>query len=215
MAHLLNEFEACLRHFELAELDGLENVVYGVDADWGLAYLNAAWQKFARDNRGEPGISRDWGLGRSMLEAIPEALQLFYRDGYQTCRRSGKPWHHEFECSGPETYRRYQQTTYPLTAGKGLLIVNALVCEHPHPLPEESPDPQTTAAYADSDAIVHQCCHCRRISHPRVAGRWDWVPALVAKPSPRTSHTLCAVCLDFYYPEDGAVTSHPPQGDGQ
>lgn len=67
----------------------------------------------------------------------------------------------------------------------------------------------------DADnAIVHQCCHCRRIRHPEAPGRWDWVPALVATPSPRTSHTLCAACLDFYYPEDDALQAPYPVGAG-
>jgi hypothetical protein len=215
MAQLLREFELSLKGFDTAELDGMDNVVYAVDAEWRLAYLNPAWQRFARDNGGEPAISGNWGLGRPLLEAIPVDLKPYYRTGYQDCRTSGKPWHHEFECSSPSTFRRYQQTVYPLDKGSGLLIVNALVCEHPLAAQPQTQAMRPTAVYADTDDIIHQCCHCRRISHPGVFGRWDWVPALVEAPSPRTSHSLCAACLDFFYPDEDHDLSNSPAGEKQ
>lgn len=215
MPNLLKGFEACLQQFDLAELDDLDNVVYGVDAEWRLAYHNPAWERFAQDNGGEPDITLDWGLGRNLLDAIPSELLAFYRKSYTDCRRAGQPWHHDFECSSPSVYRRYQQTVYPLPNLQGLLIVNALVCEHPHPLAAQATQPFTDAVYTDDDAIVHQCCHCRRISNPSVPGRWDWVPVLVEKPSPRTSHTLCAACLDFYYPDDEPSQTNASPGEKQ
>jgi len=208
MPHLTAEFEGCLNGFDLAELEAMENVVYGIDSDWRLGYLNPAWQRFARENGGEPGISRHWDLGRSILDALPADLKPFYENRYRDCRNSGKPFHHEFECSSPSTYRRYQQTVYPLPGEQSLLIVNALVCEQPHEMKGAPPPADAFGVYADGNDIVHQCCHCRRIKSPLSSSRWDWVPALVETPAPRTSHTLCAACLDFYYPEDDAL--QPP-----
>lgn len=213
MPHIAPDFTACLSGFDTAELEAMENVVYGIDSDWRLGYFNPAWQRFARQNGGEPAISRDWNLGRSILDALPADLQPFYKNGYRDCRNCGKPWHHAFECSSPSTYRRYQQTVYPLPGQQGLLIVNALVGERPHDTRDATPPADALGVYADGNDIVHQCCHCRRIKSPLSSSRWDWVPALVETPAPRTSHTLCAACLDFYYPEEVHVPSGPSTGD--
>ncbi|MDQ3034620.1 MAG: hypothetical protein M3Y87_19580 [Myxococcota bacterium] len=58
------------------------------------------------------------------------------------------------------------------------------------------------ALYRDPNGMLVQCSHCRRVRRgdPSVTA-WDWVPEYVARPQPRTSHGLCAVCLDFYYPK--------------
>lgn len=213
--NLLKAFAEKLKNFGITELEAMDNVVYGVNAEWRIGYLNPAWQQFARDNGGEPGISQDWNLGRSIMDAIPAGLQPFYREAYRGCLTSGKPWHHNFECSSPTVYRRYRQTAYPLPSGAGLLIVNAVVSEHPHERLAAASIHKLSPCYADDNGIIHQCCHCRRIRHPNQSGRWDWVPTLVETPSPCTSHTLCSACLDFYYPDDTPDHCDAPLGEGQ
>jgi hypothetical protein len=49
------------------------------------------------------------------------------------------------------------------------------------------------------NGFIIQCCHCRKIKNQEFTRRWDWVPALVATANPRTSHTFCPYCLEFYY----------------
>ena len=74
--------------------------------------------------------------------------------------------------------------------------------ERPHDPVERPPQP-TGDAYRDAQGMVHQCCHCRRMSNLAHPGRWDWVPVWVERFPPNTSHTLCGPCFAFYYSPHG------------
>ena len=44
--------------------------------------------------------------------------------------------------------------------------------------------------------------HCRRVRRVRDGEHWDWVPAFVRTPAPSTTHGLCPLCFELYYPSD-------------
>jgi hypothetical protein len=69
--------------------------------------------------------------------------------------------------------------------------------EAPHP---GSPHAADVSEYEDAFGVVSACANCRRVRNRRDLGRWDWVPAWVARPHPRTTHGLCDACLEFYHP---------------
>jgi len=196
------QFESLLTPFDRRVIDGQDGTIFGLDDNYRLVYMNSGWFQFAADNCGEPALSRDWGLGRSIWEAVPDILAPFYRQAYAHCLVSGEPWHHDYECSTPTLFRRLHQTAYPLREGAGLLVVNSLVLEQPWDAIKGVPWPAASGDYADSNGLVHQCCHCRRVEHLRVPGRWDCIPGLIARPGTRTSHGLCPVCLAYHYPGD-------------
>ncbi|MEW6595283.1 MAG: hypothetical protein AB1413_10485 [Thermodesulfobacteriota bacterium] len=197
MALFDEEFAARLGGFDLDELDRHDSAIYGVRSDFTLAYLNEAWFRFASDNHGEPRISSDWGLGRSLLNAIPTPLQTFYCEAYRRCLLSQKRWDHDYECSSSRQFRKFHQTAYPLGSDNGLLIVNSLTVEKPHPA---APLSVGTIEYENEHGIIQQCCYCRRIKRCDTADCWDWVPKWVEHSHPRTSHGLCPVCYRYYYP---------------
>lgn len=208
MIYFYENFAKLLDAYPARELSSKPGSVYGIDAEFRLACANPAWFTFARDNNGEPEISSSWG-GRSILEAMPPVVRDFYEQNYRTCLATGKKWQHEYECSSPERYRRFHQVAYPLTGGKGLLLVNAQVIEVPHSKDRVRPENTELAHYLDPNGFICQCAHCRRVKNFSVTTpqRWDWIPEWVNRCPPNTSHSFCPSCYGHYY---GSRAPHKP-----
>ena len=192
------EFAAHLAHLDEVSLSTSSDVICVIDDRFVLRGYNAAWRQFAACNGG-PQLLRSYGIGRSILPAIPEPLQRFYTEHYRAALSSGKPFEHDYQCSSPERYRHFRQTAYPLPDRSGLLISHHLVAESAE---VANASAATTAiSYRDASGTIVQCMHCRKLRRPSDPAHWDWVPALVEKPATETSHALCPRCLDFYYPD--------------
>jgi len=200
------DFVRLLGFMETMEQGEGTEIIYGIRPDFRLAYFNDAWVQFARNNGGAPSLMSPECFGLSVLDITPEDLRPFYVELFTRAIASitARPQSisHEYECSSPDTYRRYAMNLYRLGTGQGLLVVNALLVEMPHEargaLPVE-PDADS-APYLNEHALVVQCAACRRIKHQQRPGRWDWIPAWVRRPPQRTSHGLCDLCLSYYYP---------------
>jgi hypothetical protein len=195
-------FKKLLEPLNLTGLENHRGTVFGIWEDRRLAYFNPWWYRFARENDGEDAIILDWNLGRSVMDSVPGSLKEFYENLYRSVFEkdptSGPQVRHEYECSSPDIFRRYLMTLYRLGEAEGILVVNSLVVEEPHDpgtRPSHEPLP---AAYVDENGFIHQCAGCRRVMNLKEEDRWDWVPAWVAKPPLRTSHTLCSTCLPFF-----------------
>lgn len=201
-------FDVLLRGFSQAGIEQHHGTAFGLWLDLRLAYVNPAWASFSQLNGGEPELASHWPLGRCVLEAIPPVLEDFYRSLFQNAASSAamglRPPAHVYECSSPEVYRRFAMNIYRLAEGEGLLVVNSLLVERPHDRRERQICAADHVAYVHEDGCVRQCSHCRRIENVSVPNRWDWVPEWVEKSPPETSHTLCPLCLDYYYPADEA-----------
>jgi hypothetical protein len=172
-----------------------------------LAYLNPAWFGFAAENGGEPAISRDWVLGRNVIDAVPEPLRLFFEGNFRRCLKEGRPWEHAYECSSADLYRRFYQTVFPLGRAEGLLVVHSLVVESNYSddgllWPEDR--------YLNANGFRVQCCHCRRFRRAAGPPAWDWVRPWVRQPPAHVSHGICENCLGFYFPESGRDDDPPP-----
>jgi hypothetical protein len=191
------DFEKLLTGFDAGELNRVENTNFGLWPDLTFAFFNDGWFHFSEVNKGEPRISREWTLGRPLLEAIPDILHEFFIDGFRKCLAVGKPWEHEYDCSSPEIYRLMHQIVYPLGRSEGFLVVNSVRIERHIGELQEKREPDH---YVDPHGIVHQCARCRRVENLAIKNRWDWIPAWVASPLQKVSHGLCPVCLDYYYP---------------
>jgi hypothetical protein len=165
-----------------------------------VAYFNQAWFDFAAANDGEPGISSGWTLGRSLLDCIPDVLRPFYTEGFDACRKLGRAWQHDYECSSPTRYRRFHQRVLALDEQAGLLLFNSLVVERAHDPAERKPSPPALTAYTNRDGLIIQCCTCRRVQFPDEPDRWDWVPDWVRDFPRNTSHGLCPPCFRQQYP---------------
>lgn len=203
------EFGSLLARFDRRALDDHAGAVFGLWADFRLAYVNAAWYRFAAENAGEPAISQRWSLGSVFMEAVPADLQPYYRYLFALANTRGRrvtaPLCHEYECSSPDTYRRFAMQVYTLDDFRGFLVVNSLRLEHPHALDDAVAAPRAED-YQDDNGLVCQCSHCRRYRRRGLPERWDWVPAWVRRQPARTSHGLCRICFDYYYPKVPALT---------
>jgi hypothetical protein len=192
------EFEQLLRNFRLEKLDASEDTIYAIRNDLTLVYVNRGWSLFAAHNGGEPEISTRWPMGQSIQNAIPDILRPFFSEHFSRCLETRCPWHHQYQCSSPETYREFMMTTYPLGDRNGLLIVNSLLKQTPHnrishlPLEDE---------YRNKDGIIIQCVHCRRVQRGDNELSWDWIPDWLSTFPENTSHGLCDPCYGFYYPK--------------
>ncbi len=192
-------FAPALARFDLAAFDREASTIYAVDRDLTLTFLNRSWWTFAEKN-GAHWAKGEWGLGASLLAATPKVLLPFYRTLFTRALDEGDPVDHRYECSSPRIRRRYIMRLYPL-AREGFLVTNALVAREPWEAPSLA-----SRRYASKRGTIVMCSHCRRTRrHEAGVEQWDWVPAYAKNPPATTSHGLCAACLDYHYPEEGAV----------
>lgn len=206
-ARVTPAFVATLDKFELSTLEHEAGAVYALDSELRLCYFNPAWFRFAHDNQGEPAISTRFALGTSLADAISGPLQAFYLQAYRQVLDDGATWEHDYECSSAILLRRFHQKSYPLARRQGIIIINNLMIEQVHPDGDDStPD---ESLYRDSHGLLTQCSHCRRVQRTTQPEHWDWVPAWVARQPPRTSHSLCQPCYDYYYRHRQRTPSAP------
>ena len=193
---LADHFRENLSSFDLEALDASRNIIYGLDSDMHLTFLNEEWSRSAKRNGADEAFFRDWHLGARVDRAWPDELAPFYRDGFQTAAESGEPWEHEYLCPAPSIMRDYKLRVLPLELG-GWLVIHIEVARRPHDYDEEHPE--VSAAYRHDDGLYRQCSHCGRFRRPESDDTWDWVPGLFEDPPDRTSHGLCEMCFGFYY----------------
>lgn len=192
-------FAAALDKFDLNTLENESGAVYALDQELRLCYFNPAWFEFAAQNRGEPSISTRFGLGAALQQAISGPLQTFYVEAYTQVLREGVAWQHDYECSSAEILRRFHQSSYPLANRTAVIVINSLTVEQPYPASDTPPEAPDERRYRDGHGLIVQCSHCRRVQRAAQPGHWDWVPDWVAQMPPRTSHSLCQPCYDYYY----------------
>lgn len=190
--------------FDRDVLDAHSGNIVAVDPQLRIRFVNSAWRRFAAENGGEPQMSRRWGVGASLMDAIPEALHEYYRRLFRRVlrlhgQRDLRPPSHEYECSTPDTFRRYAMTIYPLPRQAGLLLVHTLRTQVPI---EGTPGFQEAAAgdaYVAHDGLVRQCACCRRVRSVQDQVQWHWIRDWVRLCADRISHTLCPLCSVQYY----------------
>lgn len=190
------KFIDLLKAFKIPALQESQDVVYGLWPDLSLAFANAAWARFAEDNGGEPAISKRWGPGSRILDAIPQPLKAFYESHFRACLSLERPWEHVYECSSPDALRMFHMTALPIGGGKAILVINSLRIEKP--MDRENAEPVETT-YRNRYGLMIQCAHCRRFRRAASETTWDWVRDWVRTPRENISHGICEPCLGFYY----------------
>jgi len=192
-------------HFPVGTFDAHPETVFGLLPNYQISYVNSAWLRFAAENNGQPRIGASWGPGANYLDAIAAPLRPFFERLLARAADADGALHpvtHEYECSTPSLYRRFAMRVYGLPARGGFVIVNSLMLEQPHDesaRPVHEPD---LAVYTNADGLVVQCAHCRLVRQGKDPERWEWVPQWVESSPPATSHGVCGICLDYYYPVD-------------
>ena len=200
-------FRRLLVDFDEGFLENASGAIYGLWPNLTLAYFNPAWFQFAAENRGEPAISKEWALGRCILEAIPHQLRPFFEGNYLRALDEGRPWVHTYECSSDKVYRQFHLIAFPLIKSAGLLLVNSLRIESAQ---HQESFPPIEERYTNKHGLMTQCCHCRRFKRASEQSTWDWVPSWVKKMPANISHGICKVCSGFYYAKH-KVDLDPPE----
>lgn len=95
-------FAELLVDFDLAALEAETSLVFGLSADFEIAYVNPAWGRFAEANGGGGSLIGERILGQRVLDAISEPTKPFFREHYLFALREGRPWEHLFECSSAD-----------------------------------------------------------------------------------------------------------------
>lgn len=188
--------------FQLHVMDEMPSAVCGLWPDLRIGYVNPAWLSFGRDNgRGE--LSSHAELGANILDAIPAVLRPFYVEVFARALATRDAIEHDYECSSLTQRRTFRMRVHP-TAG-AVIVVHSLLREEAH---GEEAHAAVERIYRDERGMIEQCAHCRRIRRASTpdgtTAAWDWVPDYVAKMPPSTSHGICAVCIDYFYPEPTA-----------
>lgn len=179
---------------EVLEQD--RSVIFALDSRFHIVYCNAAWDAFAAAN-GAAHLQRPAPVGRFLFEFIRGPVSGFYEAAYRRVLETVKPWRHVYECSTATTFRRFAMQVLPMRRTQGLLVVNSLCVERPHEPPHALGAP---LEYRSPKGVVVMCSHCRRTRRAGGSEQWDWVPGHVERLPGNTSHGLCDLCLEYYYP---------------
>jgi len=146
--------------------------VIGLSGDDRIVYVNDRWDDFAAANGGQPGIRAHWDLGAHYLAAISEVLVPFYRDLLARARRavdSPHPVSHQYECSTPTRYRRFNMLCYAISDGSCVLIVNSLMADRPFADGERPTHVADENHYRDAEGVVRLCDVCYAYYYPKPA----------------------------------------------
>ncbi len=187
-------------------MDADSGVVVLLSLELVILRLNRQWDIQAARDGASAGIAPEQMLGRQYLDFVVgpqrEQLEQAFREAAALPRWTDSIWLHG-ECNTPMLRRLLTTRISPLWTGevrplRGYLVhhelrVTGALGSH-YPLTVVNPDD-----LREPDGRLVQCSCCRRVREPH-SGRWVMSVALLERSDPRTSHGLCALCLETYYP---------------
>jgi hypothetical protein len=177
-------------------LEESEAVCFALDLDLRLTYRNPAWDKFALQN-GAPELASDAVCRTDLRQVIGRDLIPFYTAAFEKVARDSALWECAYECSSPQVFRKFRMQIH-LLAPSGYLVRNNLMVEHAHLPSALSGFPE----YLSSDSLINLCMHCRCSRRVNLPSHWDFVPAHLDRNLTNVSHSLCPVCLVYFYPKE-------------
>ena len=183
-----------------AALEREAGSAYLLSRDLQLLYVNDGFRRFARENDSPELARAPYSVG-SILDVTDEPLRQYYSEGFARVLASGTNWTHQYECSSPTRYRKFDMRVEAMPDQQGFVVINSLVTEWQLP---PSPYSLTLEHYVSERGIVVQCANCRRTLRQPGHNAWDWVPALLGSrgldhAELRVSHGLCRSCDALFY----------------
>jgi hypothetical protein len=174
------DFVALLAGLESERLDEDSSPLVGVWSDLRIAYTNRAWHEHTRN-------AAFHTLGRSIVPALPPDAAEFLA-GPHAHAQTIRP--HAFEFVADDE-RASQLLVYSLARAGFLLVIAKLYGDDA--APDEAP-------YRNHHGFMMQCAHCRRVRAVHEVPGWDAVPGWAKQPRPQTSHGICYLCFEIYFP---------------
>ncbi len=174
-------------------------VSYVVDGNLTVQYCNRAWDRFALEN-GAPELTGKATVGLDLRRVVADDLLPFYVRGFEHAEQQGTVWECAYECSSPELFRKFQMRIHPLRPAGWSLVTNTLVIER-HRTEVMTGGLGSLDGYVNLHDQITMCCHCRNSRRANQPEHWDFVPALLDRNIKNISHSLCPICLDYFYPK--------------
>ncbi len=210
------EFAPLLERFDLHRLDEQDATIYGIDRALTIRYVNAGWFRFAAENDAPAQLLEEHLiLGVSILDFLAGPLREYYKSLFCHLFSLGAPRILEYECSSPWELRYYHMDILPLSVDsqtpQGLLLINSI--SRPAEPKESNNSPLTPKIddYLTDGGFLISCSNCRRFRRRDQMDAWDWVPTFLKNPPAQVSHSLCSICIDYYYP--APRLGSPPYGE--
>lgn len=185
--------------FDLETLDNSKDIIYALSKDLKIIYYNPAWSEFAISNGADSKKIKNYILTTPISKAIPAIFRKLYISKFEESLQTGKVWKFDYECSSEDTYRTFNQISYPFKNGEGILVINRIRVEIPMSKTQRVSKKALESMYMFDTGFINQCSNCRCIQNNTVEEVWDWVPDWVKEIHPKTSHTICPVCYDYYW----------------
>ncbi len=177
-----------------------------LDARGVILFVNPAWDRFARENGGEPGALGEAVLGTRWLDHVRGDEVRAHHGRLLERALAGQGWSgvlHLGECNSPTEARLVVSRLERVLSGAGgepVGVAAVYTVLATRPLAELHPPVEAEAAsYRRADGYVVQCACCRRVQSPAELARWDLVPALIAHRAGQVTHGLCELCARLYY----------------
>ena len=167
-------------------------VVYQVNSQDEIVYLNETWQVFALANDAAD-LLPERVLGRPLWDFITdETTRALYREILQLVR-SGRATQFQFRCDAP-AYRRYMEMKVSARPGSKVEFASRVVQEEKRPHQE-----LLNRQAARSEEWLRICGWCKRVE---IAGTgWEALEQAVSalhlfgqKKLPRLTHGMCESC---------------------
>ena len=179
-----------------AVLETTPHACFALTESLAISYCNPAWDRFARENGGGPEVLANQVLLTPFLRYLPNDLVPHFQTLFKNVRTLARPEAQDYECSSAQVFRLYRMQVYPMQAGCGFLVINALRVAHPHDRESFHPD---DSKYLHKDGLIRMCANCRRSRRAENPAAWDWVPDYVEHPPTNISHGVCPFCAEYYY----------------
>lgn len=180
-------------------MESVENplwLVYRIDADDRISYVNPAWSEFARANQGE-AVMPEQVLGSSLLESVEDpTVQQLYSEMIKRAR-AGYPVRFKYRCDAPDRRRTFEMDIRPVENGE-VEFISALRHE------EVRPAVAVLRAGAPRDnRLLRVCSWCQKVALPD--GTWVTVEVAVeklrlleAETFPSLTHGICEPCREAW-----------------
>lgn len=177
-----------LARYDLDSLGRSGDVVYVIDADLRLRFVNQRYEQVADAVTGGE-VLETYPLGSCVVDGIDAVLRSHYTDLFEATLQTGEPRMADYHCHTPEEERTFRCMIYPLGT-EGLLTVHGELESRPWPKAD-------VEAVRDPDTgLVSMCAGCRRVRMDE--GGWRHVPQFIDEAPRDTTHGLCDPCLGFY-----------------
>ena len=168
-------------------------VIYRVNPEGRVTFVNPAWSEFARDNHGE-AVMPERIVGCSLLDAITgTTVRELYR-GLITRARAGHPARFHYRCDAPHKRRVFEMNVHRLADGD-VEFVSTLLHEEERP-----PVALLETGQPRDERMLRICSWCQKVEMPDkqwlpVEAAIEIMPLMKADRFPTLTHGICASCL--------------------